>query len=224
MSRRRPITNIDDPRYVRALAHPLRVRILAILEERVASPAQIAPLFDASLGVVSYHVRTLERLGLIEQVGQRQVRGATQHFYRALERPRISDEAWGEATPIVKQAMIGATIEQIHQYVTNSAGAGGFDRGDAHITRTALRLDAKGWEQLARLCRKLLEDVAKIEEGVARRQKRAGVPEEDLESVGLVLMMFEALRFSDAAPDVVPARRSRAARGSSSRSAAARAT
>ena len=220
MSRRKPITNIDDPRYVRALAHPLRVRILAILEERVASPAQIAPSFEASLGVVSYHVRTLEKLGLIEQVGQRQVRGATQHFYRALERPRISDEAWGNAAPIVKQAMIGATIEQIHQYVTNSAGAGGFDRADAHITRTALRLDAKGWEQLARRCHKLLEDVAKIEEGVAKRQTRANRSPEDLESVGLVLMMFQALRFSDAAQDTSADGRSRSAHRASAKSAA----
>lgn len=202
MTRSKPITNIDDPRYVRALAHPLRVRILAILEERVASPAQIAPVLDASLGVVAYHVRTLERLGLVKQVGQRQVRGATQHFYKANERPRISDEAWGKAPPIVKQAMIGATLGQIHQYVSGSAAAGGFDRTDALVTRTALSLDAKGWEQLARLCRKVLKDVARIEEGVAQRQRGKGVSEDDLEHVGLVLMMFQALPFSEAGQGV----------------------
>jgi len=27
----KPITNIDDPRYVKAWSHPLRVRILAML-------------------------------------------------------------------------------------------------------------------------------------------------------------------------------------------------
>ena len=30
----RPITDIDDPRLVKALAHPIRVRILGILEDR----------------------------------------------------------------------------------------------------------------------------------------------------------------------------------------------
>ena len=32
----KPVTSIDDPRYVKALSHPLRVRILALLQERIA--------------------------------------------------------------------------------------------------------------------------------------------------------------------------------------------
>ena len=58
-----PITNIDDPRYVKAMSHPLRVRILALLDERVASPVELAGWLDATLGTVAYHVRTLERMG-----------------------------------------------------------------------------------------------------------------------------------------------------------------
>jgi DNA-binding transcriptional ArsR family regulator len=38
----KPIKNIDDPRYVKAMSHPLRVRILAMLDERKASPNQLA--------------------------------------------------------------------------------------------------------------------------------------------------------------------------------------
>src|ERR671929_86884 len=37
-----PITNIDDPRYVKAISHPLRVRILAMLQERTASPSELS--------------------------------------------------------------------------------------------------------------------------------------------------------------------------------------
>ena len=61
----KPIANIDDPRYVKALAHPLRVRILAILEERPASPVELSRMLGSNLGVVSYHVRTLFDLGLL---------------------------------------------------------------------------------------------------------------------------------------------------------------
>lgn len=57
-----PITNIEDPRYVKALAHPLRIRLLALLGDREASPVQLAEHVDATLGTVAYHVRTLERL------------------------------------------------------------------------------------------------------------------------------------------------------------------
>jgi hypothetical protein len=38
----KPITNIDDPRYVKAMSHPLRVRILALLDEHSASPVELA--------------------------------------------------------------------------------------------------------------------------------------------------------------------------------------
>jgi DNA-binding transcriptional ArsR family regulator len=62
----KPIKNIDDPRYVKALSHPIRVRVLALLEERMASPVELAEVLGVSLGSVSYHVRNLHRLGLIE--------------------------------------------------------------------------------------------------------------------------------------------------------------
>ena len=91
------MTNINDPRYVKALSHPLRVRILALLQERTASPRELAEWLDATLGTVSYHVRTLHDFGLIELVKTTQVRGAIAHHYKAKVRPRVSDEAWASA-------------------------------------------------------------------------------------------------------------------------------
>jgi DNA-binding transcriptional ArsR family regulator len=188
------IENINDPRYVRALGHPLRVRILAILEERTASAVEISRMLHADIGVVAYHVRKLHQLGLIELEKETRVRGAIQRHYRAYERPRISTEAWRDAPPVAKQALIDATLQQIYDYGRASNAAGGFDRRDAHITRTALRLDAEGWEKLAGSLRRVLEDVAKIEQEVAARE--AAGDAEKLEDVGLVLMQFQALPFS----------------------------
>ena len=45
----RPVTSIDDPRYVKAMSHPLRVRILAILQERTASPVELAQVLEGTL-------------------------------------------------------------------------------------------------------------------------------------------------------------------------------
>src|ERR671939_1452020 len=98
----KPITSIDDPRYVKAMSHPLRVRILAILQERRASPNELAGVLGATLGTVAYHVRTLHQLGLIELVDETRVRGAVAHHYRARERPQVSDAAWARATPMAK--------------------------------------------------------------------------------------------------------------------------
>jgi DNA-binding transcriptional ArsR family regulator len=73
------ITSIDDPRFVKAMSHPLRVRILAMLDERQASPNQLAGWLDASLGTVAYHVRTLLACGLIALMIETRVRGAVEH-------------------------------------------------------------------------------------------------------------------------------------------------
>jgi DNA-binding transcriptional ArsR family regulator len=201
----RPIENISDPRYVKALSHPLRVRILAILDERIASPLELSRMLRTELGVVAYHVRTLHRLGLIKLERETKVRGATQRHYKAVERPRISNEAWAKAPPIFKQALIDATLNQIHDYARDSAAAGGFDRADAHVTRTNLRLDRQGWEELGALLMDLLRDVARIE-GEVEKRTAAGIAREcDLEDIGLVIMFFEALPFSAGLSDRAPA-------------------
>jgi DNA-binding transcriptional ArsR family regulator len=206
----KPITDIDDPRYVKALAHPLRIRILAMLADRSASPVQLSGKLDATLGTVAYHVRTLHSLGLVELVDTRQRRGATEHYYRAREHPRFPDDAWSDLAPVAKQRMLSAMLQQIGQYVTGAAAAGGFDRAEAHMTRSALRLDERGWQQLATATRKWLREAEKIQESAARRMDGAASADKDAPAglegdaapdangsggagvdVGLVVMLFE---------------------------------
>ena len=184
----KPITDIDDPRYVKALAHPLRIRILAMLADRVASPVQLAAHLDATLGTVAYHVRTLHSLGLVELVDTRQRRGATEHYYRAREHPRFPDDAWSGLAPVAKQRMLSAILQQIGQYVASSAAAGGFDHDDAHMTRMSLRLDDRGFKQLAAASRKWLREAERIEEAAAARLEGDG--DGGVEG-GVVVMVFE---------------------------------
>jgi DNA-binding transcriptional ArsR family regulator len=205
----KPITDIDDPRYLKALAHPLRIRILAMLAERATSPVQLASKLDASLGTVAYHVRTLHSLGLVELVDTRQRRGATEHYYRALEHPRFSDDAWHGLPPVDKQRMLSALLQQMGQFVSASAAAGGFDRPDSHMTRTSLRLDATGWKELAEAAQKWLREDDRIGEAAAKRLEAGAGRDGDGDGAGphraldagLVVMLFEALPFSDHPPE-----------------------
>jgi DNA-binding transcriptional ArsR family regulator len=191
----RPITNIDDPRYVKAMSHPLRVRILALLDERAASPVELAGWLGATLGTVAYHVRTLERMGLIELVRETRVRGAVEHHYRSVERPRVSDEAWAAAPPIAKQAAVSASLQTIDAYARAASAAGGFDHGNAHLTRTALRLDARGWNDLSRACMRLLSQVERIEDA-AKQRMELNPHTGETKDVALVMMLFEATRLA----------------------------
>jgi DNA-binding transcriptional ArsR family regulator len=195
----KPVTHVHDPRYLKALAHPLRIRILAMLDEAPASPVQLAQRVDASLGTVAYHVRTLSNLGLIKLVATHQRRGATEHVYEAVEHPRFDDESWDALGPVAKQRLLGAMLRQIGEYANRSAAAGGFDRADSHSTRTAFALDERGWSQLAQATKKWLAEADRIEQAAKKRLANDGHHPETL-TVGLVIMLFEALPFSSPLP------------------------
>ncbi|HET8756601.1 MAG TPA: winged helix-turn-helix domain-containing protein [Solirubrobacteraceae bacterium] len=193
----KPIKNIDDPRYVKAMSHPLRVRILAMLDERKASPNQLAGWLGASLGTVAYHVRTLEQLGLIELVDETRVRGAVEHHYRARARPNVTAEGWAQAPPIAKQAAVGSSLDVIAEYARQSAASGGFDREDAQLRRALVKLDAKGFTALSKAVDKLLEQAEKIEAAAAERIAK-DPHAEDIVEAGLGVMLFDAVRLSAA--------------------------
>lgn len=183
------ITDINDPRLVKALAHPLRVQILAVLQDRTASPSDLAEELSAPLGNVSYHVRILAKLGLLKLVRKRQRRGAIEHMYRANGRVRVSDRAWGQVPGIVKEAMVEATLDQVGRYVEQSASMGGFERPEAHMSRQPMRLDAKGWKELSAAIGALLKRANAIE---AESQKRLESRDHQGEfEAGLVMMLFE---------------------------------
>src|SRR6201996_3366527 len=74
------------------VAHPTRAKAFTILTERPASPVEIAQEIGKDVGHVGYHVRKLLQLNLIELVDERPVRGAVEHFYRAMERAMVSEE------------------------------------------------------------------------------------------------------------------------------------
>jgi len=204
----KPITNIDDPRYVKALSHPLRVRILAMLQERTASPSQLSEWLGATLGTTAYHVRSLHQLGLIELADETRVRGAIEHHYRAGKRPTVSEDAWAQAPPIAKQAAVGSTLQMVDEYARKSAAEGGFDRAEAHLSRTSIKLDAKGWEQLNAACLKFVEQVEKIDAAGRKRQEKH--PHQDeVGDAAVVLMAFEAERLSGKEPERQAKRRAR---------------
>jgi DNA-binding transcriptional ArsR family regulator len=189
------IKSVDDQRYVKALSHPLRVRILGILEEQPASPVELSQVLDATLGTISYHVRQLNDLGLLELVRETPRRGAIEHHYRAKPRPRSGGDAWDSVSVIAKQAVIGAELQQTMDVANRAAGVGGFDRDHARMERLRLSLDTRGVEQLSKAVAKLVDDAAKIQEAATKRLDggKAGEPAD----TALVTMLFDAVGAPD---------------------------
>jgi DNA-binding transcriptional ArsR family regulator len=187
------ITDIDDPRLVKAFAHPLRIRILGIFENQTASPSEIADQLGVPLGNVSYHVRILADYGLIKLVRRTPRRGAIEHHYEAVGRLRITDGAWNQAPEIVKEALLRSSLGQVSNFVNAAAVAGGFDRDDAQLSRSPLVLDERGFKALAKEVQKLYDKARTIEAESSKRLKGSGADSEV--NSGLVMMLFEGQDF-----------------------------
>jgi DNA-binding transcriptional ArsR family regulator len=198
MPNQEPVTNITDPRWLRAISHPIRIRLLAMLDEEPASPVILASKLNQPLGTIAYHVRTLYDLGLLKLVSTRQRRGATEHYYKTTGHPSSSEEAWEGLDSISKQRLLTALIARATDYATRSAAAGGFDAREAHISTDALKLDRQGLEQLAQESKKWLARAQEIERESAQRTGQDA--EAQRLSIGLTLMLFEALPFSAELP------------------------
>jgi len=196
----RPILHTKDQRYAKALGHPLRARILRALQEREATPTQLAGLLGASVGTVAYHVRTLSSLGLIALTGETRVRGAVAHHYRALASGETTDgELAGAGGAAAGSSM--RSLEELADRARGAAAAGGFDRAGSQAASVSLRLDAPGWEEMTQACSQLLERAEAIGEAAAARIARGQGSERDVgvargqgsdeRDVEVALLMFE---------------------------------
>ena len=74
-----------------------------IADKGETSPRELAAGLDEPLSALSYHVRVLAECEAIELVGTRQIRGSTQHFYRAAIKARWARTALRQRGPDAKK-------------------------------------------------------------------------------------------------------------------------
>jgi DNA-binding transcriptional ArsR family regulator len=187
-----------DLRLIRALAHPLRWRILQTLNLRTASPSELAGELGAPLPNIAYHVKVLARNDAIELVKTEQVRGALEHFYRATMRPWFTDETWSALPISTRRALFGEILRDIWSDVAGAAESDQLDDPTTHITRTWLDLDKEAYDELADSLNALVERALELHAEAAPRL--AAMPEDEREEhrTGMMLMHFH--RASSAEP------------------------
>ena len=148
---------------LKALAHPVRARALTVLNQRVASPSELAAEQEEAVGYVAYHVRVLHELGMIELVNTRQVRGATEHFYRSTAQPYLDDEFWGRLSIDSRTGISIANIGVLNNAIREAFEAGTFDsRTNRHLSNVSLDLDERGWQEANDLLNTCLQDLLEI--------------------------------------------------------------
>jgi DNA-binding transcriptional ArsR family regulator len=67
---------------LRAMAHPVRMRILSLLTAEAMSAAEVARQLELTHANASYHLRVLHDAGMLVVAGEEKVRGGTARRYR----------------------------------------------------------------------------------------------------------------------------------------------
>jgi DNA-binding transcriptional ArsR family regulator len=75
---------VDREQILAALADEFRVSLLALIRERPASTTELARRLGRPKGTVGYHLKVLERAGLVRVIRTRRVRAVTEKFYGAI--------------------------------------------------------------------------------------------------------------------------------------------
>lgn len=157
-----------------AVAHPIRSKCLVILAERVASPAEIARQLKRDVANIGYHINGLVDAKLVEQVDERRVRGAVEHFYRANILPIVTAEQEEELDEDDRR-VYAETILSIHAAAaSDSLEVGTFlRRTDHHLTRYTFNVDEEGWKEATTAYMELYERVYEIEAAAGARMKES---------------------------------------------------
>lgn len=216
---KRQTASAVDSRLAKALAHPLRVQLLAALNEGVASPNELAKKLDEPLTNVSYHVRMLHDLGTIELVETEPRRGALEHYYRAIVRPFFADREWKRLPKNARGSISDAVLQLVWEDAAEAIKSGLFDeREDRHLSRTVLAVDDEGWEELNGLLVDLVDRAMQIQaDSVARASK------DDDETFSVNLVMMSHPTPSSAKETTAPSSGTRKKRRGGGRKAAAKA-
>jgi DNA-binding transcriptional ArsR family regulator len=178
-----------DPNLAKALSHPLRQRILERLSVGgEASPTQLARLLDAPLPNVAYHVRVLLELDCVELVRTRQVRGALEHYYRAIAHPWLDTEQWARLPAAFRRQALARTLREVVSDASDAGVAGGFDHPDAQVRRATAVLDQQGWQDVRVLLEDMLVSVQRIHGDSAVRAAKGETGRPTIEAeIGLLL-------------------------------------
>ena len=134
-----------DRRLIKALGHPVREHILAVLNERIASASEIGEEIGADVSSFYHHIEELEKLECIERVETKRRRGANEHFFKARSTVFFDEKPGSNCPRSVKADMAASSLQHLFDDVRQGAGEGDLDaRDDRHVSWTPGDFDAAG--------------------------------------------------------------------------------
>ena len=160
----------ERARLIRAASHPVRARALVMMAERAASPKEVAEALGLPVANVAYHVRELERNGLIKLVDKQKRRGATEHFYVL-----SSSEESARLSLTARELLTGIVVHRIVAESAIAAEEGTLDaRADSHYSHVHLLLDEEGWRRAGEILDQALAEIIELRDRSEERLDQGG--------------------------------------------------
>lgn len=105
---------IDSVEQLRAIADVLRIRIVEVLQEHPMTVTQLGDMLGEAPAKIHYHVRELEKVGLLRLVETREKGGILEKYYQPVARDfSVSNSLFLRATPDESLAAVGAWFDQL---------------------------------------------------------------------------------------------------------------
>jgi DNA-binding transcriptional ArsR family regulator len=141
-----------DRRLINAYAHPLRVEILHILSERVASPIEMSKDLGEPIGTVAYHVKVLSKWDLIEEVNSEPRRGAVEHYFKSTPNSALGAIDWDGVPPGLRQNLAAASLATlVPQLITALEAETLENRDSSFLSWQPLTVDELGRKEVAEI-------------------------------------------------------------------------
>jgi DNA-binding transcriptional ArsR family regulator len=135
---------VEEQRTVqlRALAHPVRLRMLSLLTGAELTAAEVARELDLTHANASYHLRQLLAAGLLVVAGEERIRGGIAKRYRY---DRDRDPRWPRGAPETPETaesyelMYAAVAAELRRRATHRVS------GPSHLTDAEVWIDPVEW-------------------------------------------------------------------------------
>jgi hypothetical protein len=170
------------------LRHPIRVRILGLLNKRDLSPVQFHNLGlvnnlpalrnkpqEAVLSHISYHFRVLAKAGCIEVVETIPRRGSVEHIYRARARAQFDENQWADLEIPEREAISKLMLQSFIAQAEGSMLSGTFDlRPDRWLVWASSNLDKQGWKAMISSLETCWGELEEIRQSSTKRLEESG--------------------------------------------------
>jgi hypothetical protein len=183
-----------------ALKHPLRVRILEVLNEGPRSPSQFVEeglipkehytTYQQALSLASYHFRELQKEGCLEVIESIPRRGAVEHVYEGKARVYFDDAEFEGLPRDSRRKLSRVSLQGMVARADRAIAEDTFDaRPDRHLTWMPMQLDERGWSEVIAKLAATFEELSQIRSDA--RDRLAGSGEEVLTAT-VAMLGFES--------------------------------